>query len=172
MPVTCSQVLCLSDIPNWNYYDVVKLKNDVTKQLVLSRGLTFKNSWLIECLEPYKLNLLHASKICRVLCFKMCLIKSCSLRKSLCKTSQIFPYSWWWWWWWIVFVVWLTDERRLALFPAGTIVGDPHPSPSRIFDKPRAGFEPAQNLSSGFVKWIIAVAMTTTPRRHKFFIFL
>ena len=33
---------------------------------------------------------------------------------------------WWWWWWWNVFVVWLTDERRLALFPAGTIVRDPH----------------------------------------------
>ena len=31
------------------------------------------------------------------------------------------PWSWWWWWWWIVFVVWLTDERHLALFPAGTI---------------------------------------------------
>ena len=27
--------------------------------------------------------------------------------------------------WWIVFVVWLTDERRLGLFPAGTIVRDP-----------------------------------------------
>ena len=26
----------------------------------------------------------------------------------------------------IVFVVLLTDERRLALFPAGTIVRDPH----------------------------------------------
>ena len=25
-----------------------------------------------------------------------------------------------------VIVVWLTDERRLALFPAGTIVRDPH----------------------------------------------
>ena len=25
------------------------------------------------------------------------------------------------WWWWIVFVVWLTHERRLVLFPAGTI---------------------------------------------------
>ena len=24
------------------------------------------------------------------------------------------------------FVVWLTDESRLALFPAGTIVRDPH----------------------------------------------
>ena len=30
------------------------------------------------------------------------------------------------WWWWIVFVVRLTDEKHLALFPAGTIVRDPH----------------------------------------------
>ena len=36
-------------------------------------------------------------------------------------------------WWWIVFVVWLTDERRLALFPARTIARDPHhrESPTR-----------------------------------------
>ena len=42
-------------------------------------------------------------------------------------------WGWWWWWWWIVFVVWLTDERRLALFSAGTIVRDPHhrESPTR-----------------------------------------
>ena len=26
----------------------------------------------------------------------------------------------------LFFVVWLTDERRLALFPAGTIIKDPH----------------------------------------------
>ena len=26
-----------------------------------------------------------------------------------------------WWWWWTVFVVWLTGERGLALFPARTI---------------------------------------------------
>ena len=31
-----------------------------------------------------------------------------------------------WWWWWIVFVVWLTDKRRFALFPPGTIVRDPN----------------------------------------------
>ena len=30
------------------------------------------------------------------------------------------------WTWRIVLVVWLTDERRLALFPAGTTVRDPH----------------------------------------------
>ena len=37
-----------------------------------------------------------------------------------------FAWSKYWWWWWIVFVVWLTDERRLALFPAGTTFRDPH----------------------------------------------
>ena len=39
-------------------------------------------------------------------------------------------------------------------------------SQSRISDMPRAGFEPAQNLSSGFVEWSCAVAITTTPRHH------
>ena len=39
-------------------------------------------------------------------------------------------------------------------------------SPSRIFDMPRAGFEPAKNLSSGFVEWSCAVVITTTPRRQ------
>ena len=28
--------------------------------------------------------------------------------------------------WWVVFMLWLTDERRLTLIPAGTIVRDPH----------------------------------------------
>ena len=40
-------------------------------------------------------------------------------------------------------------------------------SPSWISDTPRAGFELAQNLSSGFVEWSCAVVITTTPRRHK-----
>ena len=29
-------------------------------------------------------------------------------------------------WWWIGFGVWLTDEKCFALFPAGTIIRDPH----------------------------------------------
>ena len=66
-------------------------------------------------------------------------------------------------WWWIVFVVWLTDERRLALFPAGTIVRDPH---YRACPTLRAGFESAQNLSLGLFEWSYAVVITTTPRRH------
>ena len=39
-------------------------------------------------------------------------------------------------------------------------------SPSRIFDTPRATFELAQNLSSGFVDWSCAVVITTIPRRR------
>ena len=39
-------------------------------------------------------------------------------------------------------------------------------SPSRISDMPQAGFQPAQNLSSGLVEWSCAVVITTTPRRH------
>ena len=39
-------------------------------------------------------------------------------------------------------------------------------SPSRISDTPRAGFETAQNLSSGLVEWSCAVVITTTPPRR------
>ena len=39
-------------------------------------------------------------------------------------------------------------------------------SPSQIFDTPREGFEPAQNLNSGFVEWRCAVVINTTPRRR------
>ena len=39
-------------------------------------------------------------------------------------------------------------------------------SPSRISDTPRAGFEPAQNLSSGLVELSCAVVIITTPRCH------
>ena len=40
-------------------------------------------------------------------------------------------------------------------------------SPSQFSNTPRAGFEPAQNLSSGLVEWSCAVVITTTPQRHK-----
>ena len=36
-----------------------------------------------------------------------------------------------------------------------------------ISNTPRAGFQPAQNLSSGLVEWSYAVVITTTPQRHK-----
>ena len=48
-------------------------------------------------------------------------------------------------------------------------------SPSRVSDMPRAGFELAQNQSSGFIEWSCAVVITTTPRRHNhksFFVLL
>ena len=40
-------------------------------------------------------------------------------------------------------------------------------SPSQISNTPQAGFEPAQNLSSGLVEWSCAVVITTTPPRLK-----
>ena len=51
------------------------------------------------------------------------------------------------------FVVWLTDERRLALFPAGTIVRDPHhrESPTRR--------EQDMNLRRTWVKALLNEAM-------------
>ena len=52
----------------------------------------------------------------------------------------------------------LTDERRLGLFPAGTIARDP-----QIYDTPRAGFESAQNLNSGLVERSCAVVIITVP---------
>ena len=43
-------------------------------------------------------------------------------------------------------------------------------STSQISDTPRAGFEPAQNLSSDLVEWSCAAVITTTPRRHSLFL--
>ena len=42
--------------------------------------------------------------------------------------------------------VWLTDEKRLALFPAGTIIRDPHhrESPTR---REQDGIHPRHKLS-------------------------
>ena len=46
-----------------------------------------------------------------------------------------FNGRWWYWWgwrWWlIVFMVWLTNEKHLALFPAGTIANHHRKSPTR-----------------------------------------
>ena len=72
---------------------------------------------------------------------------------------------WWWWWWWIVFVVRLTEERHLALFPAWTIIRDPHYRKSLTSDPRRARFEPVQNQSSGLIEWSYAVVINTTPQR-------
>ena len=55
-------------------------------------------------------------------------------------------------------MVWLTDEKRLALFSAGTIVRDPHHRRSS------ARREQDLNLSSGFDEWGCVVMITTTPQ--------
>ena len=43
-------------------------------------------------------------------------------------------------------------------------------SPSQVSDMPRAGLEPAQNLSSGIVEWSCAVAVTCTPQHPILFL--
>ena len=45
-------------------------------------------------------------------------------------------------------------------------------SPSRISDTPRAGFEPVQNLSSGFVDWNYSVMITTTSQHNRVLMFV
>ena len=65
---------------------------------------------------------------------------------------------------WIVFAKWLHGERRLSLFPAGTIVKNSHHT--QISDTQRARFEPMQNLSSGFVELSYVGVLTTTPGRQ------
>ena len=72
-----------------------------------------------------------------------------------------FPWQLWWWWW-IVFVVWLTHERHFSLISSPAHCQ--RSSPWWISDTPRAGFEPALSLSSGFVEWSCAVVITTTPQ--------
>ena len=39
-------------------------------------------------------------------------------------------------------------------------------SQPEISDMPQTGFEPVQNLISGFIEWSCAVVITTMPRRH------
>ena len=41
-------------------------------------------------------------------------------------------------------------------------------SPLQISEMPQAGFEPAQNLSSGFIEWNCAAVITTTPMLENF----
>ena len=55
-----------------------------------------------------------------------------------------------WWWWWIVFVEWLTKEKkRKALFPVGTIVTD-----SQYHRSPAC---PKQDLNLGRTCWGVVI---------------
>ena len=59
----------------------------------------------------------------------------------------------------------MVDRRNtFSLISSGNLCQ--RSSPSRISDTPRAGFESAQNLSSGFVGISCAVVIITTPRSH------
>ena len=59
------------------------------------------------------------------------------------------------------FVVWLTDHLFSLISSRDHCQRS---SPSRTSNTLQAGFEPARNLSSGFVEWSCAVVITTTPR--------
>ena len=99
------------------------------------------------------------------------LIKLKKLKKLLRKlnlTQKVgfAPPAWWWrwWWWWIVFAEWLTDARRLVLFPAGTIARNTHHRKSPTHCEQDLNFR--RILSWGFGEWSCVVVTTTTPRRH------
>ena len=93
--------------------------------------------------------------------FKYCFFTSII---SAVSAAAVLWWWWWWWWRWIVYAVWLTDEKRSLM---SSLDHCQRFSPSRISDTLRVGFEPAQNLCSGFDKWSCAVVITTTPQRHK-----
>ena len=65
-------------------------------------------------------------------------------------------------------LLWYFDQRKWFSLISNRGHGQRF-SPSRISDTPRAGFEPAQNLSPGFVEWSCAVVITTTSRRRNCF---
>ena len=63
----------------------------------------------------------------------------------------------------------MVDQWKVStLFPARIIARDPHHFQS---DKLQAGFEPAQDLSSGLVEWSCAVVIITTPRYYCMIVF-
>ena len=59
-------------------------------------------------------------------------------------------------------------DRRKALSLISYLDHCQRSSPSWISDTPWAGFEPVQNLSSGFDEWSRAVVITITPTPHVF----
>ena len=72
---------------------------------------------------------------------------------------------WWrWWWWWIAIAQWVTKTSCWCLFSKQDHIQ--RFSPSQTSDNPRAGFEPAQNLTSGFVVWRWVVVITSTPLHY------
>ena len=60
-------------------------------------------------------------------------------------------------------------DRRKAFILVSSLDHCQRSSPSQISDTLRAGFEPAQNLSSGLVEGSCTVLITITPRCHDSF---
>ena len=57
-------------------------------------------------------------------------------------------------------------DRRKAFSPISSRDHCQRSSPLWISGTSQAGFQPAQNLSSGFVEWSCTVVVTTTPQRQ------
>ena len=79
----------------------------------------------------------------------------------------LFSILWWrWmmnWWWWIVFVVYLTNERGLALFLIGAIVKDHHHYEFLTYCKQDLNL---WRTSPALVELSCAVVITTTSQLH------
>ena len=61
-------------------------------------------------------------------------------------------------------MVWLTDERRLAFFPAGTTVRDNHHRESPTYREQDLNLR--RTWVQAFIEWSCAVVITTTIWRH------
>ena len=79
-------------------------------------------------------------------------------------------------WYYSACNVWVNDDAlrlfhqclMMMMMMMNCFCGMVTSSASRISDTLRAGFEPAQNLSSGLVEWSCAVVITTTTRRLRY----
>ena len=73
---------------------------------------------------------------------------------------------WWLNYWWIELMNCLCGmvQRRKAFSRVSSRYHCQRSPPSQIFDTPQAGFESAQNLSSGLVEWSCVVVITTILR--------
>ena len=121
--------------------------------VVLENGYFFHkiNCWEIPILLVTIINIITSTDISFLTVIKVTYIKS--------------NFAKCWWWWWYDELFWWIDQRKAF----NVISGRDHcqrSSPSPISDTPRAGSEPAWNLSSGLVEWRWAVVITTRRRRH------
>ena len=118
-----------------------------------------KTFWFYWVVCPINFSILSSSSFNFLFNFFNCL--SLNLLINVC-----ILLTWWWWWWMMMNCSCGMVERRKTFSVISSRDHYHRSSPSRVPDTPRAGFEPAQNLSSGLVEWSCAVVITTTPRRR------